>query len=106
MHVAASVAFNDVPLTEQAVPVTEKLTAPVPDPPDDVSTVAIPAAIPVIFVFDTVSTFWATEAASPRITGAALYAALPPHPARNITVHATTAPAAFPLSERGPNILN
>jgi hypothetical protein len=43
---------------------------------------------------------------SPRMTGAPASVALPPeppHPARNITAHAMTAPAAFPLPERELN---
>lgn len=47
-----------------------------------------------------------SQKASPRITGAPASAALPPeppHPARSITAHAMTAPAAFPLAEREPN---
>jgi len=42
-------------------------------------------------------------AASPRMTGPPASAVVPPeppHPARSITAHAMTAPAAFPLPER------
>jgi len=48
----------------------------------------------------------AATGASPRMTGAPASAALPPeppHPARSITAHAMTAPAAFPLPERELN---
>jgi hypothetical protein len=44
------------------------------------------------------------SAASPRMTGAAASAALPPHPARSITAHAMTAPAAFAVFEPGSNV--
>jgi hypothetical protein len=101
-HVLPSVAFNEVPLTEHAVPGTVKVTSPVPDPPDVVNAIAVPI-VPVSDVFDTVNVSCATEAASPRITGAAPSAAVPPHPARSITAHAMTASAAFPLPERAPN---
>ena len=52
MHVAASVASNEVPFTEHAVPVTVKVTAPVPVPPVVVSAIAVPT-MPVSVVFDT-----------------------------------------------------
>ena len=52
MHVAAAVAFNEVPLTEHDVPVTVKVTAPVPVPPVVVSAIAVPT-VPVSVVFDT-----------------------------------------------------
>jgi hypothetical protein len=78
------------------------VTSPVPDPPDVVNAILTPTGL-VSAVFDTDSVACATEAASPRITGAAPSAALPPHPARNITAQAMTAPAAFPLPEREPN---
>ena len=45
-----------------------------------------------------------TSPASPRMTGAAASAALPPHPARSTTAHAMTAPAAFAVFEPGPNM--
>jgi hypothetical protein len=46
----------------------------------------------------------AVALATPRMMGAPASAASdPPHPARSITAHAMTAPAAFPLPERGPN---
>jgi hypothetical protein len=44
---------------------------------------------------------------TPRTTGAPASAASdPPHPARSMTVHAMTAPAAFPLRLLEPNPLN
>lgn len=52
MHVAAAVAFNEATLTEHAVPVTVKVTAPVPVPPVVVSAIAVPT-VPVSVVFDT-----------------------------------------------------
>jgi hypothetical protein len=55
--VPAAVAFNEVPLTVHTVPVTAKLTAPSPDPPDDVSVIAVPA-VPVNVVFVTDSVAW------------------------------------------------
>jgi hypothetical protein len=55
-HVAAAVAFNEVPLTVHPVPV--KVRVPVPDPPDVSSVIAVPA-VPVSVVFDTVSVAWA-----------------------------------------------
>jgi hypothetical protein len=151
-HVPAAVAFKDVPLTEHPVPVTVKVTAPSPDPPDVVSAMFVPI-VPVCFVFDTVSVAWATRGVtcddaldvevtvaegvvlavavalgvevtvaeavvlavtdadesaprSPRMTGAPAFAVVPPeppHPARSITAHAMTAPAAVPLPERETN---
>ena len=56
-----------------------------------------------------VSQSWAfshSSSTAPLMTGAPASAALPPeppHPARNITAHAMTAPAVFPLPERGLN---
>ena len=52
MHVAAAVAFNEATLTEHAVPVTVKVTAPVPVPPVVVSAIAVPT-VPESVVFDT-----------------------------------------------------
>jgi hypothetical protein len=56
------VAFNEVPVTVQPAPVTAKVTAPSPDPPDVSSAMFVPA-VPVSVVFDTVSVAWATGAA-------------------------------------------
>jgi hypothetical protein len=50
-HVTAPIEPNKEPLTEQPTPVTEKVTAPVPEPPDVVSIMVLPA-IPVKVVFD------------------------------------------------------
>jgi hypothetical protein len=62
MQVAAAVAFNTVPtFNEHPFPVTVKVTAPSPDPPDVVSGIFVPAG-PVSVVFDTVSVAWATAA--------------------------------------------
>ena len=52
MHVAAAVAFNEVPLTVHDAPVTVKVTPPVPDPPDVLSSIAV-GTVPVSVVFDT-----------------------------------------------------
>ena len=49
-----------LPINLQSVPVTAKVIAPVPDPPDVVKAIAVPA-IPVVVVFDTVSTSWTLE---------------------------------------------
>ena len=51
----------------------------------------------------------AVALATPRMMGAPASAELPPeppHPARSITAHAMTAPAAFPLPLLEPNPLN
>jgi hypothetical protein len=54
MQFPAAVAFIEVPVTEHPAPVTVKVTAPSPDPPDVTSVIAVPA-VPVSVVFDTVS---------------------------------------------------
>jgi hypothetical protein len=60
MHATAAVASNEVPLTEHPEPVTAKVTAPVPDPPDVASAIAVPI-VPVSGVFDTVNVSWAAS---------------------------------------------
>ncbi len=73
MHVAAAVDSNEVPFTAHAVPVTVKVTTPVPDPPDVVSVIAV-LAVPVSVIFDTDSVD-CLESPMPRITGELLSAA-------------------------------
>lgn len=92
MHVAAAVAFNEVPLTEHAVPVTVKVTAPVPDPPDVVSAIAVPT-VPVSVVFDTDSVD-CFDSPMPRITGELLSVAPPPQDERTTAPHEMTARAS------------
>ncbi|MFZ4386520.1 MAG: hypothetical protein ACOYOM_16430, partial [Chloroflexota bacterium] len=104
--VAVAVGASDVPLTVQLA-LDANTTVPVPDPPAYVRVMGV-STVPVVVVFDTVSVASAAPVAatgaSPRTTGAS--AALPPEPpqpARNITAHEMTAPAAFPLPELEPN---
>lgn len=92
MHVAAAVAFNEAPLTEHAVPVTVKVTAPVPDPPVVVSAIGVPT-VPVSVEFDTDSVA-CFESPMPRITVALLSAAPPPQDERTMTPHEMTARAS------------
>jgi hypothetical protein len=54
MQSPAAVAFNEVSISVHPSPVTVKVTAPSPDPPDVTSVIAVPA-VPVSVVFDTVS---------------------------------------------------
>ena len=74
MHVAATVALNELPISEHPVPVTVKVRVPVPDPPSVSSAMFVPAG-PVSVVFDTVSVVWAAMG----VTGDdALEVAVPP----------------------------
>ncbi len=91
-HVAAAVAANEVPLTVHDAPVTVKVTAPVPDPPDVVSVIAVPT-VPVSVVFDTDSVD-CFDSPMPRITGELLSAAPPPQDERTMTPHEMTARAS------------
>jgi hypothetical protein len=50
-HVTTPIEPNKEPFTEQPTPVTEKVTAPVPAPPDVVRVMVFPA-VPVKTVFD------------------------------------------------------
>ena len=93
MHVAAAVAFNEAPLTEHAVPVTVKVTAPVPDPPAVVSAIAVPT-MPVSVVFDTDSVDCLESSPMPRITGELLSVAPPPQDERTMAPHEMTARAS------------
>ncbi len=58
MHIPAAVALNEVPLTVHPAPVTVKVTALSPEPPNVSSVIAVPAVL-VSVVFDTVSVAWA-----------------------------------------------
>jgi hypothetical protein len=50
MHVVAAVAFNLFSLNENPVPVTAKVSAPLPDAPDAVSAMYVPTeAVSVVF---------------------------------------------------------
>jgi hypothetical protein len=50
VHVATDEAVKEVPLIEQPVPLTEKLTAPVPEPPDVAREIVDPGmAVNVVF---------------------------------------------------------
>jgi hypothetical protein len=103
--VAGAVGARDVSLTVHAA-LDANATMPVLDPPAYVRVMDL-STVPVVSEFDTVSAVSAAPDASPRMTGAPASAASePPHPARSITAHAMTAPAAFPLPECEPNILN
>ena len=57
MHVAATVALNELPISEHPVPVTVKVRAPMPDPPVAVSGMTVPTE-PVSVVFTTLSVAW------------------------------------------------
>lgn len=92
VHVAASVALNEVPVTEHDVPVTVKVTAPVPDPPDVVSAIAVPT-VPVSVVFDTDSVD-CFDSPMPRITGELLSVVPPPQDERTMTPHEMPARAS------------
>jgi hypothetical protein len=102
VQVPAALALSDVPLTVQAS-LDANVTVSVPAPPAYVSMIGM-RTVPVTVAFDTLSA--TATGPSPRTTGAPASAALPPHPARSITAHAMTAPAAFPLPERGAKTLN
>ena len=95
MHVAAAVAFNEVPFTAHAVPVTVKVTTPVPDPPDVVSVIAGPAvpAVPVSVIFE-MDSVDCLESPMPRITGELLSVAPPPQDERTMAPHEMTARAS------------
>ena len=69
-------------------------------------TVRVTPPTAAVAVQDPVAGSQLSPPASPRMTGAPASAALPPHPARNITAHAMTAPAARPLHLLEPNPLN
>jgi hypothetical protein len=60
LHDPPTGPLKSMPFTLQSVPVTAKVTAPVPDPPDVVKVIGLPV-IPVVVVFDTVSTSWTLE---------------------------------------------
>ena len=106
MQGPAVVALSDASIAVQPVVVVVNETLSVADPPAEVNVIGVPT-VPVMVVFDTVSVAAATGA-SPRMTGAPASAELPPepHPARSITAHAMTAPAAFPFRLLEPNPLN
>ena len=59
-QVVAEVAVRDVPLTEHPVPVTEKVTAPAPDPPALERVMGVPT-VPVRVVLAMVRVACATE---------------------------------------------
>ncbi len=102
MQRPAVVALSDAPIAVQPVVVVVNETLSVADPPAEVNVIGVPT-VPVVVEFDTVS----ATVTSPRMTGAPDSASPePPHPARSITAHAMTAPAAFPLPERELNPLN
>ena len=92
MHVAAAVAFNEVPLTVHDAPVTVKVTPPVPDLPDVLSSIAV-GTVPVSVVFDTDSVDCLLSSPMPRITGELLSVAPPPQDERTMAPHEMTARA-------------
>ena len=92
MHVAASVASNEVPFTAHAVPVTVKVITPVPDPPDVLSSIAV-GTVPVSVVFDTDSVD-CFDSPMPRITGELLSVAPPPQDERTMAPHEMTVRAS------------
>jgi hypothetical protein len=57
LNVAGVVTFGETPLTEHPVSVTANLTASGPDPPDVVSSIAVPTESDVV-VLDTGSLVW------------------------------------------------
>ena len=63
-QVVADEVVNDVPLMEQFAVFVVKLTAPSPEPPEDVNTMAVPT-IPVRVVFEIERLDWAIDVEAP-----------------------------------------
>ncbi|MCX6414965.1 MAG: hypothetical protein NTU77_10255 [Actinobacteria bacterium] len=99
-HVPGAVAVSDESVTLHPALAVSYLTGSVPVPPALVRAIGVPTAAVVVSP-DTVSAD--VVATSPRMTGVLASVALPPeppHPARSITAHTTTAVALPELDPR------